>query len=41
MSAQDPGWLAVLWTPDDPAVVRAYSADGRQTFLWTAPNDAA
>ena len=36
-----PGWLAVLWTPDDPAVVRASTADGRQTFLWTSPNEAA
>ena len=36
-----PGWLAVLWTPDDPAVVRAYTADGRQSFVWTSPNEAA
>ena len=31
-----PGWLAVLWTPDDPARVSAFSADGRQSFLWTS-----
>ena len=35
-----PGWLTVLWTPDDPAVVTAYTADGRQSFLWTSPNEA-
>jgi hypothetical protein len=35
-----PGWLAVLWTPDDRAVVRAYTADRRQTFLWASPNEA-
>ena len=29
-----PGWLAVLWTPDDPAVVTALTADGRRSFLW-------
>jgi len=32
-----PGWLTVLWTPDDPARVTAFTADGRQSFLWTAP----
>jgi hypothetical protein len=31
-----PGWLTVLWTPDDPAGVTAYTADGRQTFVWTS-----
>jgi hypothetical protein len=36
-----PGWLAVLWTADDPATVTAYSADGRQSFLWTSPIRAA
>jgi hypothetical protein len=36
-----PGWLAVLWTADDPAVVRASTADGRQSFLWTAPDEGA
>ena len=36
-----PGWLAVLWTPGDPAAVTANSADGRQSFLWTAPTEAA
>jgi hypothetical protein len=36
-----PGWLAVLWTRDDPAAVTAYAADGRQSFLWTAPTEAA
>jgi hypothetical protein len=34
-----PGWLAVLWTPDDAAQVTAYAADGRQSFLWTSPTD--
>ena len=33
-----PGWLAVLWTADDPAEVTATSADGRQSFVWTSPN---
>jgi hypothetical protein len=36
-----PGWLAILWTSDDPAVVRAYTADGRQSFLWSSPSEAA
>lgn len=31
-----PGWLAVLWTADDPAVVRASTAEGRQSFQWTS-----
>jgi hypothetical protein len=35
-----PGWLSVLWTPGDPAVVTAYAADGRQSFLWTSPDTA-
>ncbi len=34
-----PGWLAVLWTPDDAARVTAFTADGRQSFLWTSPRD--
>ncbi len=34
-----PGWLTALWTPDDPATVTAYAADGRQSFLWTSPNN--
>ena len=33
-----PGWLTVLWTPDDPATVTAYTAVGEQSFLWTSPN---
>src|ERR1700728_153306 len=28
-----PGWLSVLWTADDPAVVSAYTADRRRSFL--------
>ena len=36
-----PGWLAVLWTADDPATVTAHSADGRQSFFWTSPAGAA
>ena len=36
-----PGWLAVLWTPGDPAEVRAYTADRRQSSLWTSPSEAA
>jgi hypothetical protein len=36
-----PGWLAVLWTSDDAAVARAYTADRRQSFLWASPNEAA
>jgi hypothetical protein len=34
-----PGWLAVIWTPEDPAGVSAYVADGRQSFRWTSPNE--
>jgi hypothetical protein len=36
-----PGWLGVLWTPDDPALVTAYTADGRRSFAWTSPNEGA
>jgi hypothetical protein len=36
-----PGWLAVLWTAGDPAAVTAYSADGRQSFLWASSTRAA
>jgi hypothetical protein len=36
-----PGWLAVLWTADDPAEVTASTADGRQSFLWTSTTEAA
>ena len=32
-----PGWLGILWTPDDPATVSAFTADGTQTFTWTLP----
>jgi hypothetical protein len=35
-----PGWLGVLWTPDDPAGVTAYTAAGRESFHWTSPNEA-
>ena len=31
-----PGWLAVLWTPDDPAGVTAFTADGRRSFRWNS-----
>jgi hypothetical protein len=33
-----PGWLSVLWTPEDPATVTAYTAVGKQSFLWTSTN---
>lgn len=33
-----PGWLTVLWTPDDPATVTAYTAVGQRSFLWTSPD---
>jgi hypothetical protein len=36
-----PGWLAVLWTPDDLATLDAFTADGTQTFTWTSPPSAA
>lgn len=36
-----PGWLTVLWTPDDHAEVSAYTADGRHSFLWTSADVAA
>jgi hypothetical protein len=36
-----PGWLAVLWTPGDPALVTASTAAGRQSFVWTSPPEAA
>lgn len=32
-----PGWLAVLWVPDNPLEVVAFASDGTQTFRWTAP----
>ena len=32
-----PGWLGVLWTPDDLATVDAFNPDGTQTFTWTSP----
>jgi hypothetical protein len=35
-----PGWLAVLWTPDDPAIVSAFTADGTQTFTWRSSPSA-
>lgn len=34
-----PGWLGVLWTPDDPALVAAQAADGRWSFEWASPNE--
>ncbi len=36
-----PGWLAVLWTPDDPADLSAFNADGTQTYAWTSPPSVA
>jgi hypothetical protein len=33
-----PGWLAVLWTPDDAATVIASTALGVQSFRWTSPD---
>jgi len=36
-----PGWLTLLWTPDDSAAVTAYTANGKQSFLWTSSNEAA
>jgi hypothetical protein len=36
-----PGWLTVLWTADDPAGVTAYTAAGRQSFVWTSSNGNA
>jgi hypothetical protein len=39
--SRGPGWLAVLWTPDDPATVRACTSDGTETFDWTSPQEAA
>jgi hypothetical protein len=36
-----PGWLAVLWTRDDPAEVVAFAGGGEQTFSWTPPSEAA
>lgn len=36
-----PGWLAVLWTNDDPAEVVAFTGQGAQTFSWTPPGKAA
>ncbi len=36
-----PGWLGVLWTPDDLATVDAFNPDGTQTFTWTSPPLAA
>jgi hypothetical protein len=31
----------VLGTTDEPTVVRAHTAEGRQSFLWTSPNEGA
>ncbi len=36
-----PGWLTVLWTPDDGATVTAYTAVGQQSFRWTSPSTVA
>jgi hypothetical protein len=36
-----PGWLAVLWTPEDGAALTAHAADGRHSFHWTSPDEAA
>jgi hypothetical protein len=33
-----PGWLTVLWTPEDPATVTACTALGQQSFFWTSPD---
>jgi hypothetical protein len=35
-----PRWLTVLWTPNDPADLAAYSADGRRSFLWASPKES-
>jgi hypothetical protein len=35
-----PGWLAVLWTNNDPAEVLAFTGPGTQTFSWTPPIEA-
>jgi hypothetical protein len=32
-----PGWLAVLWTPDDLATVSAFNTDGTETYVWDSP----
>jgi hypothetical protein len=39
--SRGPGWLSVLWTPDDSATVIAKTADGRQSFQWNSPNRTA
>jgi hypothetical protein len=36
-----PGWLAVLWTPDDPATVSAFNVEGMQTYVWASPPSVA
>ena len=36
-----PGWLAVLWTKDDPPEVLAFTGQGAQTFSWMPPSEAA
>lgn len=35
-----PGWLTVLWSHHDPAVVTAHAVDGRRSFVWTPENGA-
>ncbi len=36
-----PGWLAALWTPTDPASIRAYTGEGELSFSWAPPGEAA
>ena len=38
--SEGPGWLAVLWTPTDPASVTAYTADRRASFNWPPSGEA-
>jgi len=30
--SEGPGWLGVIWPPDDPPVLRAYDAGGAEVF---------
>jgi hypothetical protein len=35
---EGPGWLGIIWPPDDPPLVRVYDAGGRETDVWTPPD---
>jgi hypothetical protein len=36
--SEGPGWLGIIWPPDDPPLVRAYDAGGEGVFAWAPPD---